>query len=45
MILEEYKQSLLIEKHASSATRDVYGREIACFLSYLEDKGLDYSKL
>ena len=45
MILEEYKQSLLIEKHASSATRDVYGREIACFLSYLEDKGLDYSTI
>lgn len=45
MILEEYKQSLLIEKHASSATRDVYGREIACFLSYLEDNGLDYSTI
>ena len=45
MILEEYKQSLLIEKHASSATRDVYGREIACFLSYLEDNCLDYSTI
>ena len=45
MILDEYKQSLLIEKHASSATRDVYGREIACFLSYLEDNGLDYSTI
>ena len=45
MILEEYKQSLLIEKHASSATREVYGREIACFLSYLEDNGLDYSTI
>lgn len=45
MILDEYKQSLLIEKHASSATRDVYGREIACFLSYLEDNGLDYGTI
>lgn len=42
MILEEYSQSLLIEKHASKATREVYSRELACFLSYIQDKSLDY---
>lgn len=42
MILEEYSQSLLIEKHASKATRDVYSRELACFLSYIQDNSLDY---
>ena len=40
-LLGEFTESLLIEKHASKATRDVYGREAACFLSYLEDNGLD----
>lgn len=45
MILEDYKRSLLIEKHASKATRDVYGHEIACFFDYLELNGLDYSKV
>lgn len=43
MILEDYKRSLLIEKHASKATRDVYGHEIACFSVYLEDNGLDFA--
>ena len=42
MILEEYSQSLLIEKHASKATREVYSRELACFLSYIQDNSLDY---
>ena len=45
MILEDYSQSLLIEKHASKATREVYSREIACFLSYIDDNGLDYCKI
>ncbi|MBR6347724.1 MAG: tyrosine recombinase [Spirochaetales bacterium] len=42
-ILGDYTQSLLIEKHASNATRDVYRREAACFLSYLEERNLDYA--
>ena len=40
-LLGEFTESLLIEKHASKATRDVYGREVACFLSYIEDNSLD----
>ena len=42
-ILGDFTQSLLIEKHASNATRDVYRREAACFLSYLEERNLDYA--
>ena len=42
MILEDFSQSLLIEKHASKATREVYCRELACFLSYIEENSLDY---
>ena len=45
MILDEYTESLLIEKHASKATRDVYRYEIACFLSYLEQNNLDYTNI
>ena len=45
MILEDFSQSLLIEKHASKATREVYCRELACFLSYIQDNSLDYSKI
>ena len=45
MILEEYSQSLLIEKHASKATREVYSRELACFLSYIQDNSLDYAAI
>ena len=45
MILEEYSQSLLIEKHASKATREVYSRELACFLSYIQDNSLDYATI
>ncbi len=44
-ILEDFNQSLLIEKHASNATREIYGREAACFISYLEERGLDYSEV
>ena len=40
-LLGEFLESLLIEKHASRATREVYGREVACFLSYVEDNALD----
>ena len=40
-LLGEFLESLLIEKHASKATREVYGREVACFLSYVEDNALD----
>ena len=42
-LLGEFTESLLIEKHASKATRDVYGREVACFLSYVQDNRLDVS--
>ena len=45
MILEDFSQSLLIEKHASKATREVYCREIACFLSFIQDNSLDYSSI
>ena len=45
MILEDYSQSLLIEKHASKATREVYSRELACFLCYIEDNSLDYTTI
>ena len=45
MILEDFSQSLLIEKHASKATREVYSRELACFLSYIEGNSLDYSTI
>lgn len=45
MILEDYKRSLLIEKHASKATRDVYGHEIACFFDYLQLNALDYASV
>lgn len=41
-ILSEFTESLLIEKHASSATREVYEHEIACFLSFLEQNSLSY---
>ncbi len=40
-LLGEYTESLLIEKHASKATREVYGREVACFLSYVDRNSLD----
>lgn len=45
MILEDFSQSLLIEKHASKATREVYCRELACFLSYIQDNSLDCSTI
>ena len=44
-ILNGFLESLLIEKHSSKATRDVYGREMTCFLSYLDTNGLDYSTI
>lgn len=44
-LLGEFLENLLIEKHASKATREVYGREVACFLSYVEDNSLDLAAL
>lgn len=44
-IVEEFTQSLLIEKHSSNATREVYGREAACFISYLQENDLDYATI
>ncbi len=41
-VLDGFNESLLIEKHASIATRASYSREIACFLSFLEEKKLDF---
>ncbi|MBO4392863.1 MAG: tyrosine recombinase [Spirochaetales bacterium] len=40
-LLGEFIENLLIEKHASKATREVYGREVACFLNYVEEKTLE----
>lgn len=42
-VLDGFNESLLIEKHASIATRDSYCREMACFLSFLEQKNIDFS--
>ena len=44
-VLDGFNESLLIEKHASIATRDSYCREMACFLSFLEDKKLDFAEV
>ncbi len=41
-VLDGFNESLLIEKHASIATRNSYSREIACFLSFLEENNLDF---
>ncbi|MCR4676665.1 MAG: tyrosine-type recombinase/integrase [Sphaerochaetaceae bacterium] len=40
-LIKAFEESLIVEKHASSATRETYRREIACFLSFLSDKNLD----
>ena len=45
MILKDFSQSLLIEKHASKATREVYCRDLACFLSYIQNNSLDYTTI
>ncbi len=42
-IVEEFTQSLLIQKHASNATREIYRREAACFISFLQSRDLDYA--
>lgn len=44
-IEEGFRESLLVERHASKATRNSYCSEIACFLSYLEDNNLDYDSV
>jgi integrase/recombinase XerD len=44
-ILDDFTQSLLIERHSSTATRDCYRHEVECFLSYLEEEGLSYSDI
>lgn len=41
-IQEGFRESLLVEKHASKATRTSYCSEIACFLSFLKSENLDY---
>lgn len=41
-ILGSFCESLLIERHASQATRDCYRHEVACLLDYLEDEGVSY---
>ena len=40
-ILQAFTESLLIEKHASKATRDVYAREVARFFLFLKENGCD----
>ena len=42
-VIVSFTESLLVERHASLATRDSYKREIACFFSYLDGTGLDYT--
>ena len=44
-ILDDFTQSLLIERHSSTATRDCYRHEVECFLSYLEEEGLSYENI
>lgn len=44
-LLNGYIESLLIERHASLATRDSYKRETACFFSYVEANGYDVSSI
>ena len=44
-ILDDFTQSLLIERHSSTATRDCYRHEVECFLSYLEEEGLSYESI
>lgn len=38
---DEYCRSLLVEKHLSSATREVYGRETEFFLDFLQTSGFE----
>lgn len=44
-ILDRFRDSLLIEKHSSSATRYSYCHEIECFLFYLQENNLDYAEI
>lgn len=44
-IAEVFSENLLTERHASQATREIYGREIACFFSYLESNNLSYLEI
>lgn len=43
--LEAFCESLLIERHASKATRDCYRHEVACLLSYLDDEGIPFASV
>lgn len=40
-LLKAFEESLIVERHASPATRETYKKEIACFLCYLHQKDLD----
>lgn len=42
-IIQGFNESLIVEKHVSSATRNSYLREITCFLTFLEDNSFDIS--
>ena len=44
-ILEAFAESLLTERHASKATRNCYGHEVACLLDYLDEEGIDYTSV
>lgn len=44
-VIDGFTESLLVEKHASIATRDSYRHEIACFFSYLDNNGLDFTEV
>lgn len=44
-VILAFNESLIVEKHVMSATRDSYLREISCFLTFLEDNSFDVSSV
>ncbi|MCR5760976.1 MAG: tyrosine recombinase [Sphaerochaetaceae bacterium] len=40
-LLKAFEESLIVERHASSSTRETYRREIACFLCYLDSNNIE----
>lgn len=42
-LLQSFNESLIVEKHVSSATRDSYLHEVTCFFNYLQSNSFDVS--
>lgn len=42
-LIEEYSDSLIFEKRLSDKTREVYSREAALYISYCQEKSIDYT--